>query len=174
MTSIKRYLCKVLYECFAKHLPVSYSYFKIGQTKLRYLCVKGFAKSIGKNVNIEKNATVPMDISIGDNSGIGINCSVGAGITIGKNVLMGPECFIYTRNHRFDRLDVPIIEQGYSDTNPVVIEDEVWIGSRVIIMPGVHIGEGCVIGTGTIVTKNIPPYAVAVGVPAKVIKFRNK
>ena len=71
-------------------------------------------------------------------------------------------------------MDVPIIEQGYSDTNPVVIEDDVWIGSRVIIMPGVHIGEGCVIGTGTIVTKNIPPYAVAVGVPAKVIKFRNK
>ena len=87
--------------------------------------------------------------------------------------MMGPEVVIYTSGHKFDRTDIPMMEQGNTDAEPVTIGDDVWIGRRVMIMPGVTIGNGCVIGAGAVVTKDIPPYSVAGGVPAKVLKSRN-
>ena len=65
-------------------------------------------------------------------------------------------------------------EQGTSEQKPVLIGNDVWLGRRVLIMPGVHIGDGCIIGAGAVVTKDIPPYSVAGGVPAKVLKSRIK
>ena len=62
--------------------------------------------------------------------------------------------------------------QGFSDLAPVIIEDDVWIGARAIILPGVIIGKGSVIGAGAVVAKSIPPYSVAVGNPARVVKTR--
>lgn len=56
--------------------------------------------------------------------------------------MMGPECIIYTTNHAFDRTDIPMCEQKFSDEKPVIIGNDVWIGGRVIILPGVHIGNG--------------------------------
>ena len=86
--------------------------------------------------------------------------------------MMGPEVIIYTSGHKFDRLDISMMDQGFTDVNPVTIGNDVWLGRRVIIMPGVTIGDGCVIGAGAVVTKDIPAYSVAVGVPARVIKSR--
>lgn len=91
---------------------------------------------------------------------------------IGKHVMMGPEVYIYTQNHDFSRMDIPMDQQGWSKERPVVIEDDVWIGSRVTILPGVVVGRGCVIGASAVVTKSCPPYSVVAGNPAKVVKLR--
>lgn len=86
--------------------------------------------------------------------------------------MMGPQVFIYTQNHNHDRTDIPMIAQGYEEEKPVVIGDDVWIGSRVTILPGVHIGEGAIIGASSVVTKDVPAYSIVGGNPAKVIKSR--
>jgi len=109
-------------------------------------------------------------IEIGDYCNIGANCRLGTTtrIKIGKHVLMAANCYIGGAQHRFDRLDVPIMRQGYDSRGGVVIEDDVWLGTDVKILDGVTVGTGCVIGAGSIVTKDIPPYSIAVGAPAKV------
>lgn len=109
-------------------------------------------------------------IEIGDYSNIGASCRLGTTerLKLGKHVLIAAYCYIGGAQHRFDRLDVPIIRQGYTQKGGVVIEDDVWLAADVKVVDGVTIGEGAVIGAGSVVTKDIPPYAVAVGIPAKV------
>ena len=159
---------------FASRLPNSYSRIKIGQKAFRKLCGKLILAECGKNVNIEKNAVFSSRVTLGDNSGIGIRASIGGETHIGKNVMMGPDCIIYTRNHAFSRTDIPMYEQGFQEEKPVFISDDVWIGGRVIILPGVKIGTGAVIGAGSVVTKDVPDYAIVGGNPAKVLKYRNQ
>lgn len=93
-------------------------------------------------------------------------------MTIGRDVMMGPDCVVLTRNHRHDRVDVPMIEQGYEDYRPVTIEDDVWIGRRVTILPGVNVGAHSILSAGAVVTKDVEPYSVVGGVPARLIKKR--
>ena len=88
--------------------------------------------------------------------------------------MMGADVTIITRNHRTDRTDVPMMDQGFEPERPVVIGDDVWIGDRVTILPGVTVGDGCIIGAGAVVTHDLPPMSVAAGVPAKVIRFRSE
>ena len=125
----------------------------------------------GEKINIEKGATFSTRCTIGNGSGIGINAKLGV-VHIGDNVLMGPECVILTRNHGFQAKDSLISEQGYTEEKPVYIGNDVWIGHRVIILPGVHIADGTVIGAGAVVTKDTLPYSVVGGNPAKVLKMR--
>lgn len=124
------------------------------------------------NVNIQPNAIISRRIKIDDYSGIGKDSFIQGNVTIGKHVMMGPECYIYTRNHCFDRIDITMDQQGFSMEKPVIIEDDVWIGSRVTILPGVIIGKGSVVGAAAVVTKNVPPFSVVAGNPAKVVKNR--
>lgn len=126
-----------------------------------------------KNVNIDRNDDFARSVIIGDESGIGKNSVVGAYITIGKYVMMGPECFIYTRNHAYSRTDIPMCKQGFSEYRPVTIGNDVWIGARVTILPGVSIGNGGVIAAGSVVTGHIPDYAVAAVIPTRVKKYRS-
>lgn len=91
-------------------------------------------------------------------------------ITIEDNVMMGSGIHIYVHNHRFDRTDIPLIDQGFYDAKPVVLKSGCWIGANVIILPGVTVGENSVIGAGSVVSRSIPAGVVAVGNPAKVIK----
>lgn len=112
---------------------------------------------------------------------IGKKCSINpycvllgyGGITIGNNVRIASNTSIVAFNHVFEEVDVSIISQGNSQKG-IKIEDDVWIGSGVRILDGVIIGKGSVIGAGSVVTKNIPPYSVAVGVPTRVLKKREK
>lgn len=86
--------------------------------------------------------------------------------------MMGTDVIIITRNHRFDRTDIPMMEQGFEEERPVYIGNDVWIGDRVLILPGVHIGDGSIIAAGAVVTKDVPPYSIVAGVPARKIRDR--
>lgn len=140
--------------------------------KLRAWSVAGFAISVGENVNIQRKAIITGRLSIGESSGIGEGSKVSGPISIGSFVNMGPDCIFYTSQHGYDRTDIVMQKQGRTEEKAITIGNDVWIGERVIVMPGVNIGNGCVIGAGAIVTHDIPDYTVAVGVPARVIKHR--
>ncbi len=162
-----------MYTLFSSRLPSSWA--PAGGPiwrRIREMNVRGFVVYAGKGINIQRKVILSSRVSIGERSGIGMNSVVNGPVTIGKYVNIGEELRIITRNHRFDRTDIPMQEQGYSEEKEVVIGDDVWIGHRVMILPGVHIGNGCVIGAGAVVTRDIPDYAVAGGVPAKVIRSR--
>ena len=110
-------------------------------------------------------------IVLGNGSGLGVNCLVHGPLVIGNNVMMGPDVVILTHSHNIDRVDVPMGQQG-SWVRKVTIGNDVWIGMRSIIMPGITIGDGAIIGAGAVVTKDVPDYAVVGGVPARIIRFR--
>lgn len=170
MWSVKKKVLFVLYWVFAAGLPQS-DHLKFAR-KFRAFFAKRILAFCGSNVNIERRARFTPDVELGDRSGIGINCEITGPAILGKDIMMGPEVVIYSGGHRFDRTDIPMMDQGFTEKKAVVIGDDVWLGRRVIIMPGVHIGDGCVIGAGAVVTKDIPPYSVAGGVPARVIRSR--
>lgn len=86
--------------------------------------------------------------------------------------MIGPNVVMQIADHRFDRIDIPIRNQGHI-IRDIIIGEDVWIGAGIIITGGVTIGNAAVIGVGAVVTKDIPSMAIAVGIPAKVIKYRN-
>lgn len=164
---------KIMYS-IARLMPSSYSRIQIGQKKIRALCGKLIMDSIGENVNIEKGAVFSGNCSVGNNSGIGINCVINGTCIIGNDVMMGPNCVIYTMNHAFDRVDIPMNMQGNSIEKPVIIGDDVWIGSNVIILPGVEVGNHSIIGAGSVVSKNIAEWSIVAGNPACLKRKRIK
>lgn len=93
-----------------------------------------------------------------------------AKIIIEDDVMIGIGVHLYVDNHKFDRSDISIIKQGYSPSEGIIVKEGSWIGANAIILPGVTIGKNCVIGAGSVVTKSIPDFSVAVGNPAKVIR----
>ena len=146
-------------------------------------CLATDGIKLGNRVTIGKNAIIrPSNIyggpigdglEIGNNSNIGpfnyIGCS--GKITIGNNVMLGPRVSIYAENHVFDNTELTIKEQGVKKQF-VIIEDDCWIASNVVILSGVTIGQGSVIAAGAVVTASIEPYSIVGGVPAKLIKKR--
>ena len=164
----------LFYYGFATHLPASRSRFTTWTRPIRTLFCKRLFRHIGNNVNIEKGAYfgTGAKVSIGNNSGIGVNCKLLGDVTIGNNVMMGPEVIFITTTHDHSRIDVPMIEQGFGEEKPIVINDDVWIGTRCTILPGVTVGKGAIIGACSVVTKDVPDYVVVAGNPARVIKHR--
>ena len=95
-----------------------------------------------------------------------------AQVTIGSNVSIAPNVVIVGMNHVFSNLDDTIKSQG-STSKGIIFEDDVWIATNVSILDGITIGKGTVIAAGAVVNKDVPPYSVMAGVPAKVVKQRN-
>ena len=137
---------------------------------------------IGNNFTLGKYAVIECtgvlrnvgnSLKIGNNVGINHYCFIGVrgNITIGDNVIFGPRVNIFSENHNFDRLDISIKNQGVTKED-TIIGNDVWIGASVSIMPGVKVGNGCVIAAGSVVTKDIVDFSVVAGVPAKIIKNR--
>lgn len=162
---------RILYS-FAKRLPASYKRPNFHAKKIRGFCARLILEQCGNNVNLEQGGEFFDDLIIGNNSGIGIRAQIGSGVTIGNDVMMGEDCIIYTNQHASGRTDIPMRLQGAKGIQPVTIGNDVWIGSRVTILPGVKIGNGVIIGASAVVTKDIPDYAIVGGVPARVIKYR--
>ena len=137
---------------------------------------KKLFKKTGENITIKHGAYFGdgSKIVMGEYSQLGIDCKVENDLIMGDYVLMGPEVIIYSSMHEYNNLEIPIMMSGAKEKKPVVIGNDVWIGARSIIMPGVKIGNHVIIGSGAVVTHDIPDYAVVGGVPAKIIKYRNK
>lgn len=149
-----------------------YSYYVINH-------VYGIKKAkIGKGTKIRPTVILrePENIIIGEYCGFNHNTILNGGkkdakLIIGNYVRVGPNVCMYASNHNTENTGIPIVNQGYKEKD-IVIEDDVWIGANSVILSGVHIGKGAVIGAGSVVTKNLPPYTICGGVPAKAIKQR--
>ena len=129
----------------------------------RQICAK-----VGKNCIIEKGASFNEGAVLEDYAAVGVNCFIDSAVVIMGPNMMGPEVKIYTHNHRYDNKCHCFV--GFTEHKSVVINPHSWIGTRVLIMPGVTIGEGAIIGAGSLVTKDIPAWTIATGRPAKVVK----
>jgi len=174
--NLKKIACYLCYVLIAKHLPSKDQLAFIGRFAawLRTITVRPLllesAKviSIGRGVDLDNGANLVMKDhgNIGDDS---LLSGSAARIIIGRHVMMGKQCIIICQNHRY------LNGEGYQgfDGKDVILEDYAWIGHRVTILPGVTIGKHAIVGAGAVVTKSVPDYAVAVGNPAVVKKFRN-
>lgn len=110
-------------------------------------------------------------VLFGDDFYMNAGCHLLGEIFFGDHVMVGPKTIIWGRDHGMD-INIPMKHQGHSKA-PVKIGNNVWIAANVTILKGVTIGDGAVIGAGAVVTKDIPPYAIAVGNPARVVKYRH-
>ncbi|WP_277881716.1 MULTISPECIES: acyltransferase [Cyanophyceae] len=133
---------------------------------------------LGSSVKLDRGADLKAlggCIEIGERTYIGpYFCAAGPGdIKIGKNCMIASHSSMYANNHIFSDRDVPIAHQGVI-CKGILIEDDCWLGTGVRVLDGVTIGRGSVIGAGAVVTKDIPPFSVAVGVPAKVMAQRGE
>jgi maltose O-acetyltransferase len=115
--------------------------------------------SNGKSVKIGKNCQINENVFI-------------QGAYIGNNVLIAPNVSILSTSHNHQNIYIPIVQQRDTKPNPPIIEDNVWLGRNVVVMPGITIGAGSIIGAGAVVTKNVMPFSIMGGVPAKLIKYR--
>lgn len=170
-----RLLALIFYYGIARFLPSNTTPFIGGASKAlrRSICKMIFKKS-GDNINIERMVYFGdgRDIIIGNNSGIGSNSHVTNNIEIGDNVMIAPELLVLGMNHQFERTDIPMNQQGVGEQGLVKIEDDVWIGRRVIITRDTTISKGSILASGAVITKNVEPYSIMGGNPAKIIKKR--
>ncbi|WP_444950757.1 acyltransferase [Micromonospora ureilytica] len=148
---------------------------------IRGLALAGRFAARGDNFTFDPDGVYTCEtIEVGHNVDLGyrpILMAARARIRIGDNVMFGPEVTVRGGNHRIDQVGVPMIavdKEPGDETHDrgVVIGDDVWVGTRAVILHGVTIGRGAVIGAGAVVTRSVPPYAVAAGNPARVIRLR--
>jgi acetyltransferase-like isoleucine patch superfamily enzyme len=135
---------------------------------------------LGSNVILARNTILSCkdgDITIGDHTNIAINCLVHAESTVevGAGVLVASYCYLIGGgSHDFDRVDVPIIQQDSVPPRGIVLEDGAWLGARVTVLDGVRVGRNAVVGAGAVVTADVAPYGIAVGMPARVVRMRGE
>jgi acetyltransferase-like isoleucine patch superfamily enzyme len=136
---------------------------------------------IGDNVILARNIILGCkngNIILGDNIGIGANSTIHAighsHVSIGSNVVIGPYTYLVGGSHyHTEKTDIPISQQGLDLKGGICIEDNVWIGTRATVLDGITVGRDAIIGAGAVVTKNVPAFAIVMGIPAKVVRMRN-
>ncbi|MCX7985374.1 MAG: acyltransferase [Bacteroidales bacterium] len=127
--------------------------------------------TIGKGTALHMNIFITgKSFSIAENSVINRRCYLDCrgGIEIGKNVSISPEVYIISSTHLPDDPEYRFVGKK------VVIDDYVWIGAKAIILPGVHLGKGCIVGAGSVVTRDVEPFQIVAGNPARFIRMRNE
>ncbi len=115
----------------------------------------------------------PQKVKIGNNVLLNDDVKIGGqyGVQIGNYVLVGYNVNLVSENHAYKNPLLPIMKQGFYGGS-ITIHDDVWIGANAVVLPKVIIGRGAVVGANAVVTKDIPPYAIVGGIPAKIIKYR--
>lgn len=167
---MKKILFAIYLICF-KNTPEDYRPYALFFPWIRSVLVKAYIKQCGKRPRVKKGAEISPNATIGDYSELGTRCMIQANVSIGNNVIMGPDVKIYSRNHKYDRLDLPIQKQG-KNYYITTIGNDVWLGANVIITAGCAIGNHVIVAAGAVVTKNVPDYAIVGGIPAKILKYR--
>ena len=162
----------LLYYLFFSKLPNSWWPGGRFFNKLRVACVRSILPT-GKNIKIQRSVY----IGSGNNIVIGNNCQINElarldNVSIGNNVMIARESIILGKMHESSAVDVPMNEQGVKEVKRTIIEDDVWLGLRVVVMPGVTISKGTIVAAGAVVTKDTEPFGIYGGVPAKLIKKR--
>lgn len=142
--------------------------------RLRALTARGMLDKCGVDVNVEHGAWFGSGkgIELGDRSDLGMDSLIIGPVQVGRDVMMGPRCILLASSHEIASVDVPMNTQGFRPDRPIVIEDDVWIGAGCIILPGRRIGTGSVVGAGSVVVSDVPPWSVVAGNPARVVKER--
>lgn len=149
--------------------------------RLRMMVYRPLFGSHGRNFRFDPDGDYSYaTIHVGHDVHLGMRPTLNAThstIRIGNKVIFGPEVTIRGGNHRTDLVGRFVFEVTDAEKRPeddlgVVIEDDVWVGTRAVIVHGVTIGRGAVVGAGAVVTRSVPPYAIVGGVPAKLIRFR--
>jgi maltose O-acetyltransferase len=173
---LRQFLSLAVYYGIARHLPASTSPAGwIGQWARVWLARNIFRRvGVGVRINRNVNFGIGINIEIGDNSALALNCWVSPDTKIGNDVMMARDVIILSATHGIDRLDMPMRVQPIPPRRPITIGNDVWIGTRVIILPGVTVGDHAVIGAGSVVTKDVPDYAIVGGNPARVIRDRRQ
>ena len=142
---------------------------------LRQLLYSKVLKRMGSNVHISEGVIIkyPENVCIGNYVSINPFCYIhgGGGVTIGDSVRIAFRVSLVSMEMVYENPEVEIRNQGYA-RSPIAIDNDVWIGAGAIVLRGVHIGQGSVIGAGAVVTRDVPPYVVVAGVPARIIKKR--
>lgn len=172
---IKKIVCLLLYYGIAQYLPDSYSKI-LGKSSnaIRVALCKRIFKKCGKIRTINRKVSFGSGVNVimGDASGIGARTQIPNNTLIGNHVILSRDCFILDANHRYDRVDLPINDQGMMDRKQTIIDDDVWIGMRTIMTPGRIVRKGTIIGMGTVLTKDFPEYSIVGGNPSKLIRSR--
>ena len=134
---------------------------------------------LGTRVHIYRGTIIEVghggSVVVGESSHIQTNCNLKGFVSdlrIGSHVQIAPQCTFSPYEHNFDDLAMPIRDQGLRSKGPIIVEDDAWLGVGVRVLEGVTIGTGSIIGAGSVVTQDIPPFAIAVGVPARVVGYR--
>ena len=172
--SATRYAAAIVYWGFARHLPWSPRPGGRVARRLRGALAARMLDACGRDVNVEHGAWFGSGrgIELGDRSDIGMDCLVIGPLRIGRDVMMGPRCTILASRHATGRVDLPMNQQGFLPDRAVVIEDDVWLGANVTVLPGRVIGTGSIVGAGSVVTRDVPPWSVVGGNPARVLGTR--
>lgn len=145
------------------------------------LDAKGVANrgiTIGNRVFIGRSTILTCkdgDLEIGDDVSIGFNCSIfsASEVRIGPSTLLAAYCFLVGGGHQYDRVDIPVIQQA-RPSKGIEVGPNVWLGTRVTVLDGTHVGEGAIVGASAVVTGDVPAFSIAAGIPARVIRARHE
>jgi len=173
--SVRSLLTILLFKLRNKHLDVG----REVEIDFRAFIGRGGPVTLGEQTVIRAGAMLlpsSGSIAIGKRTSINQYAIINGegGVTIGDSVMVAAFVGMFAGNHNFDDIAIPISEQGTNTRGGIRIEDDVWIGSHAVILDGVRIGRGSVIGAGAVVTRDVPPYSVMMGVPAQWVRSRMK
>lgn len=155
----------VLYYAFLQRIPMQpMPGYRLGYAFRRW-CVSRLLRSCGRDVIVKDHCYFGNGgrLTVGDRSQLGSNARLNGDITIGDDVVMGPDVVMMATSHEFARLDIPINQQGSKPEEPIVIGNDCWIGTRAIILPGVHLGNQCVVAANAVVTHSFPDRSILGG-----------
>jgi acetyltransferase-like isoleucine patch superfamily enzyme len=145
--------------------------------RARALIFSIFMVRVGKRTYFSRDVVIlsPRNVKIGSDVTINVGCRLdgNGGLDIGDFSMFGTNVTVLTAGHKFDDVDIPMKSQG-NWTKKTTIGSDVWVGNNAVIMPGVVLGDGAIVGANSVVSKDVKPFNVVAGSPAKVIKIRGK